>query len=108
MVAAAGHAGYDLTGHCGVQISSALLDWADLVLAMDGAVLDALRELADENTAPKLALYLGDGDVPDPWQQPDEAFAACVKVVEAGVSDAGPSAELIWRRGCSRWSRRPQ
>ncbi len=52
---------------------------------MDSAVLDALRELADEQTVPKLALYLDGRDVPDPWKQPDEAFTACVTVVEAGA-----------------------
>ena len=85
MVASAARAGYDLTGHCGVQVSPGLLDWADIVLAMDGAVLDALRELADAGTAPKLALYLEGHDVPDPWQQPDEVFTACVSVIEAGA-----------------------
>ncbi|MEV7354784.1 low molecular weight phosphotyrosine protein phosphatase [Kitasatospora sp. NPDC091276] len=85
MVAAAARAGYDLTGHRGVQVSSELLDWADVVLAMDGAVLDALRELADAGTAPKLALYLEGHDVPDPWKQPDGAFTTCVTVIEAGA-----------------------
>lgn len=85
MVAAAARAGYDLTGHQGVQVSPELLEWADVVLAMDAAVLDALRALADEATSPKLALYLGDRDVPDPWQQSDEAFTACVRVIESAA-----------------------
>lgn len=85
MVAAAARAGYDLTDHRGVQVSPELLDWADTVLAMDSAVLDALRELADAHTAPKLALYLDGGDVPDPWQQNDEAFTSCVSAIEAGA-----------------------
>ncbi len=85
MIAAAARAGYDLTGHRGVQVSPELLDWADVVLAMDAAVLEALRALADETTAPKLALYLGDQDVPDPWQQSDEAFTACVRVIESAA-----------------------
>ncbi|MBV6700340.1 low molecular weight phosphotyrosine protein phosphatase [Kitasatospora aureofaciens] len=85
MVTAAARAGYDLSGHRGVQVSPELLDWADVVLAMDHAVLDALRELADEQTVPKLALYLDGRDVPDPWKQPSEAFTACVTAVEAGA-----------------------
>lgn len=52
---------------------------------MDHAVLDALNELTDEHTAPKLALYLDGQDVPDPWKRPDEAFTACVSVIEAGA-----------------------
>ncbi len=52
---------------------------------MDTAVLAGLRELADAISAPKLLLYLGDRDVPDPWKQPGEAFTACVTVIEAGA-----------------------
>ncbi|MGB6164583.1 MAG: low molecular weight protein-tyrosine-phosphatase [Pseudonocardiaceae bacterium] len=85
MVDVAARCGYDLSQHCGVQVSPELLAWADVVLAMDTAVLVALRELADETSAPKLLLYLGDRDVPDPWEQPGEAFTACVTVIEAGA-----------------------
>ena len=87
MVTAAADRGYDLTGHRGVQVSRALLDWANVVLAMDRAVLEALGELADEHTAPKLRLYLDGRDVPDPWERPAEAFMTCVTVIESG---AGP------------------
>jgi protein-tyrosine phosphatase len=82
-VAAAG--GYDLTGHRGTLVTPQLLRWADAVLAMDATVLAALREISDEATAPKLALYLEDRDVLDPWKQPDVVFAACVSVVERGA-----------------------
>lgn len=85
MVEIAGRHGYDLTGHRGVQVSPELLEWADIVLAMDSTVLDSLRELADEAASAKLRLYLDGQDVPDPWKQPDDAFAACVTAVEAGA-----------------------
>ncbi|MBV9142073.1 MAG: low molecular weight phosphotyrosine protein phosphatase [Pseudonocardiales bacterium] len=85
MVQIAARCGYDLSGHCGVQVNPEFLDWADVVLAMDIGVLAALRELADENSAPKLRLYLDGRDVPDPWKQPDEAFITCVTVIEAGA-----------------------
>lgn len=85
MIAAAARYGYDLTGHRGVQVSSSLLEWADLILAMDSANLAALRGLAGDRTAPRLALYLGDQDVPDPWGKPDDAFTACVEIIETGA-----------------------
>jgi low molecular weight protein-tyrosine phosphatase len=85
MVQIAARCGYDLSGHRGVQVDPELLDWADLVLAMDTGVLAALRELADESNVPKLRLYLDGREVPDPWNQPDEAFTACVTVIEAGA-----------------------
>ncbi|WP_431676007.1 low molecular weight phosphotyrosine protein phosphatase [Kitasatospora sp. KL5] len=86
MVEAAARCGYDLTGHRGIQVSPELLDWADTVLAMDHTVHDALTtQITDPSTAAKVRLYLDGQDVPDPWEQPDEAFTACVTVVEAGA-----------------------
>jgi protein-tyrosine phosphatase len=90
MVQIAARCGYDLSGHRSVQIDPELLNWADVVLAMDTGVLAALRELADENSAPKLRLYLDGRDVPDPWEQPDEAFTICVTVIEAGAGQHAP------------------
>ncbi len=85
MVTAAAGAGYDLTAHRGVHLTPGLLDWADTVLAMDGANLTALRTLADEATAPKLGLYLGDRDVLDPWGGEPEVFADVVRLIEDGA-----------------------
>lgn len=85
MIAAAARHGYDLTDHRGVQVNSDLMGWADLVLAMDTANLTALHALGGACAAPRLALYLGDQDVPDPWGQPDDAFTACVEIIHAGA-----------------------
>ncbi|MCQ8193462.1 arsenate reductase/protein-tyrosine-phosphatase family protein [Streptomyces rugosispiralis] len=85
MMAAAAAAGYDLTAHRGVHLTPGLLDWADTVLAMDGAILTALRALADETDAPKLGLYLADRDVPDPWGKGQEVFADVVRLIEDGA-----------------------
>ncbi|MFJ7998289.1 hypothetical protein ACIQ7D_14240 [Streptomyces sp. NPDC096310] len=68
-----------------VQVSPELMEWADTVLAMDKANLAALRNLAGEHTAGKVALYLGDEDVPDPWGQNEAAFASCVETILTGA-----------------------
>lgn len=86
MITAAAARGYDLTTHRGVQISHALLEWADDVLAMDRNNLVALWDMVDEGTLPKLALYLGDRDVPDPWGRDAAAFAEVVDLIEAGAA----------------------
>ena len=52
---------------------------------MENANLTALRGLAEGRTTPRLALYLDDQDVPDPWGQPDGVFTACVEFIEAGA-----------------------
>jgi protein-tyrosine phosphatase len=82
MIEAAAALGYDLTGHLGTQVSTAMLDWADLVLAMDSAVLADLRQLAGERSRLQMRLYREGGDVPDPWGKDAAAFAACARLIE--------------------------
>ena len=86
MVNAARRLGHDLTEHLGQQITLDMLDWADSILAMDADVLETLRAICDETNEPKLALYLGDRDVPDPIDQDDDTFDSCAVLIEAGTA----------------------
>ncbi|NED92336.1 hypothetical protein G3I76_71285 [Streptomyces sp. SID11233] len=63
-----------------------MLDWADIVLTMDAAVLGTLRAICTEDNSPNLGLYLGDRDVPDPMGQSDEVFNDCAVLIEAGTA----------------------
>ena len=69
-------------GHLGAQVTAQMLDWADLVLAMDSTVLAELRALAGNRASPKLRLYAEGRDVPDPWGQDADAFSACARLIE--------------------------
>ena len=82
MVQAAAALGYDLAGHLGAQVTTKMLDWADLVLAMDSAVLAGLRALAGDRARPELRLYAEGRDVPDPWGKDADAFSACARLIE--------------------------
>ena len=82
MIQAAAALGYDLAGHLGTQVTAQILDWADLVLAMDGTVLAELRTLAGDRARPELRLYAEGRDVPDPWGKDAEAFNACARLIE--------------------------
>ncbi|MFI9256041.1 low molecular weight phosphotyrosine protein phosphatase [Streptomyces sp. NPDC053069] len=86
MITAARRLGLDLTAHRGRQITLEMLSWADGVLAMDTAVLETLRAICGAANERKLGLYLGDGDVPDPMGQGQEAFNACAVLIEAGTA----------------------
>ncbi|MEU6284913.1 low molecular weight phosphotyrosine protein phosphatase [Streptomyces sp. NPDC047028] len=86
MLEAARRLGLDLTGHHCQQLTREMLGWADSVLAMDAPVLDVLREIADDDMQPKLALYLGDRDVPDPMGKDQETFNACAVLIDAGTA----------------------
>jgi protein-tyrosine phosphatase len=85
MIAVAADRGYDLSAHRAVQVRPDLMEWADVVLAMDRAVLTELRRLTDRATAHKLALFLDDRDVLDPYGGDDEAFTACAATIEEGA-----------------------
>lgn len=86
MIEAARRLGLDLTAHRAQQLTREMLAWADSVLAMDTSVLDVLREIADDDVQPKLGLYLGDSDVPDPMGKDQDAFNACAVLIEAGTA----------------------
>jgi protein-tyrosine phosphatase len=86
MIAAAAQRGYDLTAHRGVRLTADLLAWADLVLAMDQAVLEQVRHQAPQiDTSFELLRYLADADVPDPWGKTSIDFAACAALIDTGA-----------------------
>ncbi|WLQ33865.1 low molecular weight phosphotyrosine protein phosphatase [Streptomyces castrisilvae] len=86
MIKAAARFGHDLSAHRAQQITLEALDWADTVLAMDTAILQTLRVICTEGNVRKLALYLGDRDVPDPMGQDDAVFNDCAVLIEAGTA----------------------
>lgn len=86
MIQAARRLGFDLTGHRAQQLTREMLGWADSVLAMDASVLDVLREIADDDVQPKLSLYLGDRDIPDPVGKDQETFNSCAVLIEAATA----------------------
>ncbi|MEU6375493.1 low molecular weight protein-tyrosine-phosphatase [Streptomyces sp. NPDC046909] len=77
--------GFDLTGHRATQVTTELMEWADVVLAMDHKVLDELRSQADPTVFGKMALYLDDQDVPDPYGGTKDGFAHAADLIEQGA-----------------------
>ncbi|KDN81806.1 hypothetical protein [Kitasatospora cheerisanensis] len=87
MAAVAAVLGYDLTGHRPTRVSRELIEWADLVLAMDQSVLDRLYALAGPDSTTTMRLYLDhDRDVPDPMGRSAVEFAYCALLIEAGAA----------------------
>ncbi|MFF4083387.1 low molecular weight protein-tyrosine-phosphatase [Streptomyces sp. NPDC001777] len=86
MIDAARRLGYDLTSHRARQITLDMLDWSDIILAMDASVLATLRAICGPENEGKLRLYLGDRDVPDPIGQDGAAFDDCAVLIEAGTA----------------------
>jgi protein-tyrosine phosphatase len=85
MITAAAALGYDLGGHRAQQVSSRLLGWADVILAMDTRVLASLQDLLTGQDQSWLRLYLPGQDVPDPLGHSDGVFAQCAAMIEAGA-----------------------
>ncbi|MFB8182458.1 hypothetical protein ACFC8N_41995 [Streptomyces sp. NPDC055966] len=71
------------------------MDRADIILTMDVAALDVLREVCGESNRPKLAQDLGDRDIPDPdRQRPGNAQCVC-RPRRAGKGSACPPASPV-------------
>ncbi len=66
-VAHAARRGLDLKRHRARQVTVADVQAFDVVYAMDRQNLADLRAMAGPEHAHKLALFLGDDEVPDPW-----------------------------------------
>ncbi len=105
-----GRRGYDGSVHRARQFQPSWFAGKDLVLAMDLANLEDLREMAPDATAagPRLLLFrsfdpgLASGDdpyqgqVPDPYGGPPEDYALALDLVQAAVRGlAGQLAALL-------------
>ncbi|MFH8381934.1 low molecular weight phosphotyrosine protein phosphatase [Kitasatospora sp. NPDC018058] len=85
-IRAAEEAGYDIRDHRAVKVNRRMLGWADVVLAMDHAVLAELLAMTDGTPdEPKLGLYISGEDVFDPWESDYTAYQSCVATIQAGA-----------------------
>ena len=91
MVACAREQGVDLGGASSTVLDKQLLDWADLTFAMETRHLERLRELSPQALTKaallgSLAPDGGDPEIPDPYGQPAERYAACYARIERCIS----------------------
>lgn len=75
--------------HRATLVNPALIDWADIVLAMSSNHLEALHSLYPASHQ-KLRLFLesagiGKKDVADPMGQALEVYAKCCSLIEKGI-----------------------
>lgn len=84
--------GLDPSGHVARQVTPAMIDGADLVIAMEKRHLAALHAIAPHarGKAHLLGRWEGDLEVRDPYRQPREAFGETYAVIERLVAG--------WRR----------
>jgi protein-tyrosine phosphatase len=69
-VAVAAEHNLDLSGHRGRQLDHAMVDWADLILAMSPAHLDAVDALGGSERAALLTEFLDDARAGEPVADP--------------------------------------
>ncbi len=77
--------GYDLSPLRARQVRAADFDDFDLILAMDASNMADLRRIAPQGARAELRLYLGSGDVPDPYFTRD--FDGALALIEDGARD---------------------
>jgi protein-tyrosine phosphatase len=80
--------GLDITGHRARQLTPELVGKADLILVMESSH----RRVIDDNepTARGKVFRLGewqDLEIPDPYRQPRDAFAAALEKIDKSVGD---------------------
>jgi protein-tyrosine phosphatase len=78
--------GYDLSAFRCREITAADFANHDLILAMDRDNLAQLQTRRPLGNQTKIALFLGDADVPDPYYGEADGFTTMMKQIEAGVS----------------------
>ena len=89
-MAAALERGIDLSDQTARQVRSEDFEAFDMILAMDQANLAELLDLAPQNRAGRVQLFLGpeydpiEREVPDPYYGGDEGFEEVLDLVEAG------------------------
>lgn len=74
--------GYDLSAQRARQLADADFEAFDLILAMDRGHLSFLLRQCPAEHRPKLRLFLGQRDVPDPYYGGPEGFEEVLDLVE--------------------------
>lgn len=86
-IAVGGHRGYPVEG-AARQLRREDFDRFDLILTMDDTNLANARRIAPESGRAEirsLMSYVGGGEVPDPWGQPDSAYEHMYDLIEQAV-----------------------
>jgi protein-tyrosine phosphatase len=102
---AAGRRGIDISGQSARQVTSGDFARFDLVLAMDGANYDNLKQIAPKDQRHKIRRFLdfaphaGTKDVPDPFFGEAEGFDHALDLIEAAAR--GLLAELLSEEAAS-------
>ncbi|MGR5349242.1 arsenate reductase/protein-tyrosine-phosphatase family protein [Vibrio mediterranei] len=81
--------GLDLQGHSSRQLTRTLCSEYDLILVMEKAHLSALTEIAAEarGKAMLFGQWIGEKDIPDPYQQSSEAFEHAFKLIDQAAQE---------------------
>lgn len=79
--------GYDLSAFRCRQISAADFSEFDLILAMDRSNLEGLEAIKPAGARARLALFIPDGEVPDPYFGGADGFATAIDLIEKRIAE---------------------
>jgi protein-tyrosine phosphatase len=80
--------GLDISGHRARQLTPTLIDASDLILVMESKhkqIIDA--EVGTASGKVHKLCNRPNGDIPDPFRQPRDAFEEALLLIEEGVQD---------------------
>ena len=79
--------GFDLSAFRCRQISAADFSDFDLILAMDRSNLEGLEAIKPAGARARLALFIPDGEVPDPYFGGADGFIVAIDLIEKRVGE---------------------
>lgn len=79
--------GYDLSTFRCRQIGPADFSAFDLILAMDRSNLEGLEAIRPAGARARLALFIPDGEVPDPYFGGADGFAVAIDLIEQRIGE---------------------
>ena len=82
-----GRRGYDLASFRCRQIGPADFSDFDLILAMDRSNLEGLEAIRPAGARARLALFITDGEVPDPYFGGTDGFTIAIDLIEKRIGE---------------------
>ena len=100
-ITAAGAQGIDISAHCQRQFATKDFADYDLILAMDATIMADIMTQAPDLAKPRIRLFLGDRDVPDPYAGNADDYSRTLRIIIEGARRLFSEPGLLSDQGSS-------
>jgi protein-tyrosine phosphatase len=78
--------GFDISGHISRLVCDGDFETFDLIVAMEVSVREALLDMQPSGAKAKIVEFVPGGRIPNPWQQPYNAFVSMYQKIERAMA----------------------